>query len=95
MSKKNYIIFNEEGKILRTGYCTPHLYDIQAQDGEYIMEGKANDLEDKIVDGWIEKKTQAEKDVDKIDEHIREQVVVLTVPQYQDLLSRLEQLEKP
>jgi DNA helicase TIP49 (TBP-interacting protein) len=50
---KNYIIYNHSGDILRSGYCSDDDYNIQAGDGEYIIEGIANDDNQKIVNGQV------------------------------------------
>jgi len=50
---KNYIVYNLQGKILRTGICPDDMFDIQAQKGEYIIEGTANDRLQKIVNGKV------------------------------------------
>ena len=39
----NYIVFDDTGKILRTGICPPDLIDAQAGEGEFVMEGEADD----------------------------------------------------
>ena len=57
---KNYIIYNESGTILRTGICPENMVKIQAQKGEFVMEGKANDIEDRIINGEIIRKTERE-----------------------------------
>jgi hypothetical protein len=40
---KNYIIYDEDGNILRTGRCPANMLNLQVKLGEYIMEGVAND----------------------------------------------------
>lgn len=47
----NYIIYNDDGKILRTGRSAN--LDNKTQDGEYIMQGEANDLTDRVIDGKV------------------------------------------
>lgn len=39
---KNFIVYNEVGKILRTGACQDSDFDIQATDNENIIEGIAD-----------------------------------------------------
>jgi len=52
----NYIIYNKIGKILRTINCSPAMSKIQAKEGEFILEGEANDVTQKIeFDGFDEK----------------------------------------
>jgi len=56
---KNYIVFNGDGEILRTGICPDDMMNIQVQEGELVMEGKANDIEDRVAPcagAWIETK---------------------------------------
>ena len=57
---KNYIVFNGDGEILRTGICPDDMMNIQVQEGELVMEGKANDIEHRIVKGKIVRKSEAE-----------------------------------
>ena len=57
---KNYIVYDESGTILRTGICPDDMMRIQAQEGELVMEGKANDVENRIVKGKIVRKSEAE-----------------------------------
>lgn len=48
-----HIIYDNNGKILRTGICSESIYSLQAKAGEDIMEGSASDIDHKIVDGKI------------------------------------------
>ena len=57
---KNYIVYDESGTILRTGICPENMVKIQAQKGEFIMEGKANDVECRIINSKIVRKTEEE-----------------------------------
>ena len=57
---KNYIVFNGDGEILRTGICPDDMMNIQVQEGELVMEGAANDIEHRIVKGKIVRKSEAE-----------------------------------
>jgi hypothetical protein len=57
---KNYIVYNSKGEILKTGICPDDMIDIQAKADEIVMEGQCNDIEEKVVDGKIEKKTEEE-----------------------------------
>jgi len=57
---KNYIVYDQIGKILRTGTCPDNMILIQVGDGEFVMEGKANDIEDRIVESKVVRKTQVE-----------------------------------
>lgn len=57
---KSYIVYDEEGKILRTGICPDEAFLKQAQTGEFVMEGAANDYFQKIVGGRVVDKTPEE-----------------------------------
>lgn len=49
----SYIIYDKPGKILRQVQCPPTQSLIQAKDGEFIMEGTANDVTQKIANSGI------------------------------------------
>jgi len=92
----NYIIYNKTGEILRTVSCSPAMSKIQAKEGEFILEGAANDVTQKIIAGEV---------VDKLPEEIEEQNPILpkmpfekqlagiTNAQWQDVQDRLNKLE--
>jgi hypothetical protein len=40
---KKYIVYDDNGFILRSGSCTDETFDLQAQEGENVIEGEAND----------------------------------------------------
>lgn len=46
---KNFIIFNSKSEILRTGNCPDSVFENQAQKEEFVIEGKANDVTQKII----------------------------------------------
>jgi hypothetical protein len=50
---KNYIVYNDAGKILRTGSCPDSDFDLQAGESEFVLEGQANDSTQEIVDGAV------------------------------------------
>lgn len=51
---KNYIVYNSNGDILRVGICSnDNDFSLQAGEGEFVLEGTANDATQKIVDGQI------------------------------------------
>lgn len=55
------IIHNtKSGEILRTGSCPEEMLSIQAQEGETVIEGEANDQTQYIVDGIVTGYTEAE-----------------------------------
>lgn len=43
-----FIIYNAVGEILRTGSVPEEFFDIQANEGEFIIEGEANSLTDMV-----------------------------------------------
>ena len=57
---KNYIVFNGDGEILRTGICPDDMFRMQAQPGESVIEGACNDINDRIVEGKVVRKTEEE-----------------------------------
>jgi len=91
-----YIVYNQKGKILRTGTCSNVDFLLQAGEDEFIMEGTANDARQKIVNGRIVDKTPQEIEADnptlpKIP--IEKQPARITNEQWQKVLNRLEVLE--
>lgn len=51
---KPYIIYDSDGVILRTGRCVDADFDIQAGEGESILEGYCNDADNhKVIDGEV------------------------------------------
>jgi hypothetical protein len=50
---KKFIIHNASGEILRTGECSENAFDFQAAEGEFIIEGEANDATQMIVNGAV------------------------------------------
>jgi len=63
---KNFIVYNSIGEILRTGICPDEMVDIQAQTGESVMEGIANDVTQYILDGIVIDKSAMSLSTDKI-----------------------------
>ena len=45
---KNFVIYNAQGQILRTGYCPAEDFQFQAQDGELITEAMACCVNDSV-----------------------------------------------
>lgn len=60
MGQDKFIVYNENGNILRTGSCPRDMVSIQAQLGESVVRGDGNDRDHKVVDGQIVKKSKAE-----------------------------------
>ena len=52
----NYIVYDSDGEILRTGTCPTSMFILQASKGEFVIEGIANDVTQKIVDGKVVEK---------------------------------------
>lgn len=51
---KNFIVYTNDGSIVRTGSCPSSMFDLQAQDGEFILEGVAPDEANyKVLDGRV------------------------------------------
>ena len=61
----NYIIYDKDGNILKTGICPQDIVQLQAGTDEFVMEGIANDIEDRIIKGKIVRKSEAEINVIK------------------------------
>ena len=66
---KQFVVYNANGKILRTGTCIDSDFLAQAQDGESVIQGLANDITQCIIDGEIR---DAEPVTQNIDEQRRE-----------------------
>jgi len=50
---KHFIVYSASGQILRTGTCAPGDVFLQARPGEFVTEGRADDIRDRVVDGVI------------------------------------------
>lgn len=94
---KNYIIYNNNGKILRIGSCSDDCFNLKAQKDELIIEGSADDCTQKVVNDKVVDKTPEEiaseqpPDPDPIPHE--KQVVFITNEQWQSVLDRLIVLE--
>ena len=53
---KSFIVYAQDGTILRTGSCPDAMFDLQKDEDELIMEGVADDASDMIQDGKIVQK---------------------------------------
>lgn len=92
----NYIVYNAKGKILRRVQCPPALSLLQAKDDEYVMEGIANDVTQKIVNDKVVDKTPEEIEVDNPtppEIPFEKQTANITNEQWQDIKDRLVTLE--
>jgi len=58
----NFIIYNTEGYILRTGSCPDSMIKNQIVDGEFVISGEADQETQKIVNHLVFDKTQTEID---------------------------------
>jgi len=98
---KNFIVYDGQGKILRTGICQNSTFLLQAKEDEFIMEGVADDVTQKITNVGIKGKV-----IDKTPEEIEagkpsklesvpfeKQQANITNEQWQDVLDRLSKLE--
>ncbi len=83
---KNYLVYNQEGKILRTGSCPDDMIEIQAQKDEFVMEGVANDIEDKIIDHQVIRRT--EEEINMIKERMKPDPKELLIQQMMQELLR-------
>lgn len=53
----NFVVHDADGVILRTGSCVDTDMPLQAQTGETVIEGEANDELQKVVNGAVVDKT--------------------------------------
>ena len=93
---KNFVVFNSTGKILRDGTCQDSTFERQAKEGEFVMEGQANDVTPKVIDGKIVDKTPEEREAEKppigvIPED--KKPVLLAMGEWQKVLKRIDVLE--
>ncbi len=68
---KNFIVYDSKGNILRAGSCQDGDILLQAGNGEFVMEGIADDATQMIVDGEIVSKpelTDSEKNTAALQE---------------------------
>ena len=68
---KSFVVYNDQGGILRTGACQDHDLAVQAGEGESVLEGEADDLTQMVVDGAVVDKpdlSDAEKKAETIAE---------------------------
>jgi len=63
---KNYIVYSSGGEILRCGICPDEIMSVQAQAGESVIEGEANDITQYILDGVVTDKSAMSLSTDKI-----------------------------
>lgn len=91
----DYIVYNQDGKIMRTGVCNKDVLHLQAvNDDELTMEGTANDVIQKIINGKIVNKTPEEIEADNPTVPFEERPAFITNKQLQNVLDRISVLEK-
>ena len=105
---KNFIVYDKQEKIRRTGCCQDIDFLFQAKKNEFIMEGKANGDSQKVTFDGFDKNGQPvnPRVVDKSPEEIekdnpslpeipeKDRLAHITNEQWQDTLKRLDTLEK-
>ena len=94
---KNYIVYDNKGKILRTGSCSNTSFALKAGDGELIIEGVADDVTQKIIDGKVVNKTSEEMAAENppsIEIPFGQRKAMITNEQYRYILDRLTELER-
>ena len=103
----NYIVYKDDGKILRTGVCSFKTFLLQTKKNEFVFEGVANDITQKIEFGGLDKKGQpinpkvvdktlAEIEVDNpkpLKIPFEKQRACITNERLQSILDRLKRLE--
>jgi len=79
---KNYIVFNNEGRILRTGICSDKAFLLQAREGENLMEGSASNLTKRISmsDKTIVNKSEMPIKVNKMEVVEDEEIIITKIP---------------
>lgn len=93
-----YIVYDKTGKILRSVQCPPTLAELQCKEDEFIMEGTANDIIQKIVSGKVVNKTpeEIERDNPSLFQSLpfERKPAIVTNKQWQGILSRIKKLEE-
>jgi len=87
-------LYDKSGRILRTGGCPRDIFELQAHKDEFIIEGTANDVTQKIVDGKVTNKTSEEIEAEKLPKiSFEERTTHITNKQWQEVLDRIKELE--
>lgn len=73
---KMYVVYDQNGNILRAGKCADTELEAQAQEGEFVIEGVADDERQIVVDGSIVDKevpdtTRQHKELEQLMRHAR------------------------
>lgn len=69
---RKFVVYDKDGHILRTGICPEGSMDLQRSDGQFVMEGVANDATQHVVDGKIVDKPPADNPVDERPQQLRD-----------------------
>lgn len=96
---KNFIVYNSDGKILRTGLCQDETFLLQADDNESVLEDEANAAKQKVVNDVI-----VDMDPEEIEAvnpnppepepaPYEKRTAHINNEQWQDVLKRLSKLE--
>ena len=103
-----FVLYNKTTrKITATGHCQPSAFDKQAGDGEFVLEGTANDVTQKVefdglddngqpINPRVVDKTSAEVERDNPKtkpKPAKKQRAKITNEQLQNILDRLTALE--
>lgn len=105
---KLFIVYNQVGKFIRSGGCQNKNFFLQAKESEFVFEGTGNDVTQKIkFDGLdIDGQPVNPRVVDKTPEEIEadnptppetpfeKRTAHITNEQWQDVIKRLDNLEK-
>ena len=104
---KRFVVYNNAGKILRTGGCPDNVFFRQTREGEFVMEGVANGITQKVefdgldnkgqpINPRIVNKTSAEIQADNPPPPVipfEKRLTHINNEQWQDILDRLDKLE--
>lgn len=71
---KQFIVYDDQGFILRCGNCADSDIDLQARDGESVTEGIADDSTQMIIDGVVCDKPEPKELTD-------EELIAITQPE--------------
>ena len=61
---KNFVIYNADGTILRIGQADD--ISIQPREGEFVLEGLADIMLDRVVDGHVVRKSEVDIEAQEI-----------------------------
>lgn len=78
---KNYVVYNEQGVIVKTGHCVDSDLSLQAGVGETVVEGVADDATQRVVDGLFVAKpalSDSEKTAQVMEQVRRERDLILS-----------------